>query len=389
MTSLIAIAGSGPAGCGLAHGLVAGGVPADRIVVIDRGSVRSVAAQDSRILALNSGSRRFLTDLGLWADLAADAHPMHRIAISDSSLHADIRTPILGFDPPPDGGPLAHLVPLTAIEHVMREAVIARGIRLIEAEITGFAADIDGLDLAMGREHLRVGLMVAADGARSTIRRLAGIPSHGWAYGQSAITGIVSHSAAHEGEAIQHFLPAGPFALLPLDAGRSSMVWSEKTAFARAVLAMGPAEQREEISRRAAGARGEILAVGTLSSHPLALGLARRFIANRLALVADAAHVVHPLAGQGLNLGFADVETLAGLIVDHLRLGLDPGDPALLEDYQARRRPPAVAMAAATDALNRLLSNDLGPLRLVRDIGIGLVNRSAGIKAWLAARAAG
>lgn len=390
MTQLIAISGAGPAGCSLALALLSGGVSADEILILDRsGTGEAMAGPDSRILAVNAGSRCFLEVLGLWPELAREAHPMQRIALSDSSLHQDIRTPILGFDPAVLGEPMAHLVPLSLLERTIRKAVIAHGIPVSRENLTGYAAEIDGIALHLGSDRKIARLLVGADGARSHVRRLANIAFHGWSYGQAAITGLVTHSAHHHGEAIQHFLPAGPFALLPLDEGRSSMVWSESETFARQVLAMSQAEQCEEIHRRAAGSRGEIISVGALSSHPLSLGLARRFIGTRLALLADAAHVVHPLAGQGLNLGFADAATLAEFIVDQARLGLDVGDPALLEAYQARRRPAAVAMATATDSLNRLFSNDLGPLRVLRDIGVGLVNRSAPLKSWLAVQAAG
>jgi 2-octaprenyl-6-methoxyphenol hydroxylase len=212
---------------------------------------------------------------------------------------------------------------------------------------------------------------------------------HGWGYDQSAIVATTRHSGTHEGEAVQHFLPSGPFAMLPLDEGRSSIVWSEKTAFARAVAGMGREDQAREIGVRAAGWRGEIRAVEGLSTHPLQLGLARRFHKGRIALLADAAHVVHPLAGQGLNLGFEDAATLAEIIIDRLRLGLDPGAPDALESYQSRRRPAAVAMAAVTDGINRLFSNDLGPLRLIRDVGVGIVGRVPGFVAGAMRFAAG
>jgi 2-octaprenyl-6-methoxyphenol hydroxylase len=314
---------------------------------------------------------------------------MRRIALSDSALEARFRPRLLGFDGAEEAAPLAHLVPLGRIQEVLRKACIAAGIALERGRFERYSGDDSGLNARIsGKEH-RAALLVAADGARSPIRLAAGVPVHGWAYGQSAIVATIRHAGTHEGEAIQHFLPAGPFAMLPLDEGRSSIVWSERTGFAREVAAMDRESQRREIALRAAGWRGDILAVEGLSTHPLQLGLARRFFAGRVALLADAAHVVHPLAGQGLNLGFEDAATLAEIIIDRLRLGLDPGAPDALEAYQARRRPAAVAMAMATDGINRLFSSDFAPLRLVRDIGAGFVERLPGVKAEAMRFAAG
>lgn len=387
----VLVAGCGPAGCALALAMVRAGIPPRDVTIVDPASAGVIAPKgpDSRILALNAGSRHLLESLGVWSSLAADAHPMRSVALTDSALNAAIRPVSLGFDMPQDGEPLAHLVPLSRLQSVLLEAVRAAGIPVLAEAIRSFAAETGGVTIETTGDQHRASLLVGADGARSAVRRLAGIPVHGWSYGQTAITAIVTHSGTHHGEGIQHFLPSGPFALLPLGEGQSSMVWSERTAVARRMLAMSPADLRQEIDRRAAGWRGRIEAVGAISSHPLSLGLARRFIGDRLALVADAAHVVHPLAGQGLNLGFGDAAMLAELIVEHRRLGLDPGDPGLLETYQSRRRPAAAAMAAVTEALNRLFSNDLGPLRVLRDAGLQIVGRSEALKRFFRRHAAG
>jgi 2-octaprenyl-6-methoxyphenol hydroxylase len=391
MSSRILIAGFGPAGAAAALALYQAGIPAGDIGIFDPLASREapVDPADSRILALNAGSRRFLEVLGLWPHLAAHAHPMRAVSLSDTGLDEMIRPSSLGFVTDQEGAALAHLVPLGLLQSTLRQAVEATGIALIPETILGFSRTEDTLVLRCSRGEHMASLLIGADGARSAVRRIAGIPSHGWAYGQTAITAIIEHSGPHEGEAIQHFLPSGPFALLPLDEHHSSMVWSERTEIAKRMLALPSLDLRAEIARRAAGWRGEITGVGRVSSHPLSLGIARRFVADRLALVADAAHVVHPLAGQGLNLGFADAATIAELVVEQLRLGLDPGDPALLEAYQAQRRPPALAMAAMTEGLNRLFSNDIGPLRLIRDIGFGLVDRSERLKSVLREQAAG
>jgi 2-octaprenyl-6-methoxyphenol hydroxylase len=391
MTASIVISGFGPAGSATALALHRAGLGARDIAILDPLAGREAPGKgpDSRILALNAGSRLLLETLDIWPLLAPHAHPMRSISVSDTNLEEIVRPASLGFEAAADDQPLAHLVPLGLLQSALRDAVKAAGIPLIAEHGLGLSQEGDAISLRTNRSQYRPALLVAADGARSGIRRLAGIPFHGWTYGQTAITAIIEHSAAHGGEAIQHFLPSGPFALLPLDEHRSSMVWSEKSDKAKRMLALPDSALREEIARRAAGWRGEITGIGPVSSHPLSLGIARRFFANRIALVADAAHVVHPLAGQGLNLGLADAATIAELAVEHLRLGLDPGDPALLESYQAHRRPPAAAMAGLTEGLNRLFSNDFGPLRLIRDIGLGLVNRSDRLRSLLREQAAG
>lgn len=391
MTASIVISGFGPAGAATALAMRQAGVPAEELAVLDASPAQETPNQgpDSRILALNGGSVRFLETLGIWPALAGHAYPMHSIAISDTGLDEIVRPASLGFEAGQDNEPLAHLVPLGLLQSALKDGVRAAGIPVLAEHVLGLSHEGDTLVLRTSRNRYQPALLIAADGARSAIRRSSGIPFHGWAYGQTAITAIVEHSGMHCGEAIQHFLPSGPFALLPLDEHRSSMVWSEKSDVAKRMLALSPPALREEIARHAAGWRGEITRVGPVSSHPLSLGISRRFSADRLALVADAAHVVHPLAGQGLNLGFADAATIAELVVERRRLGLDPGDPALLETYQARRRPPALAMAGVTEALNRLFSNDIGPLRLVRDIGLGLVNRSDRLKDHFRQQAAG
>lgn len=391
MSQRILIAGFGPAGAAIALAMHQAGIPARDIAIVDGMAASDHAAKgpDSRILALNAGSRRFLEALGIWPSLADAAHPMSSIAISNTGLDTAIRPASLGFEAETDGEPLAHLVPLGLLQSHLREAVLAKGIPVLAERIIGLSQTDEEISLRCSGHAYSAKLLVATDGARSVLRRMAGIPFHGWAYGQTAITAIVEHSGAHRGEAVQHFLPSGPFALLPLDEHHSSMVWSESSDIAKRMLALSPDALRSEIARRAAGWRGEIKNIGAVSSHPLSLGISRRFIDRRLALVADAAHVVHPLAGQGLNLGFADAATLAELVIEQKRLGLDPGDPVLLESYQAYRRPPALAMAGLTEGLNRLFSNDIGPLRVLRDVGLGLVNRSKRLKSLFRHQAAG
>jgi 2-octaprenyl-6-methoxyphenol hydroxylase len=236
-------------------------------------------------------------------------------------------------------------------------------------------------------------LLVAADGARSSIREQAGIVTHGWQYGQSGIVTTVRHERDHNGRAEEHFLPAGPFAILPLkrDAAghRSSIVWTEETTEAERIVALDDLGFHAELEKRFGLHLGEIAAVGPRRAFPLGLHVARSFVAERIALVGDAAHVIHPIAGQGLNMGLKDVAALAETIVDAARLGLDPGSPFTLERYQRWRRFDTMAMGVATDGLNRLFSNRSDTLRLMRDVGLGLVDRLPALKDLFIREAAG
>lgn len=390
MQARFVIGGFGAAGASCALALHKGGIPASDILIFDRDiNLERPPGQDARILALNAGSRHFLEALGVWDALAPEAWPMHAMALSDTALEEAIRPAILGMTESDEAQPLSHLVALPALQSALRQACSAAGITVRKGEFRTFSCEAGHILVDVSGEIIKAELLIAADGGASPIRLKAGIATHGWAYGQTAIVATIRHSGRHAGEAIQHFLPSGPFALLPLDEGRSSIVWSEKADIAKDVLAMSAPDRLREIAKRAAGVRGEIEAVEVISAHPLQLKLSRRFYGERVALVADAAHVVHPLAGQGLNLGFEDAAMLAELIVERARLGMDCGMPDLLEEYQQRRRPAAVAMAYATEAINRLFSNDFGPLRVLRDVGLGLVERFPRLKSGIVRAAAG
>src|SRR5262249_19429816 len=232
-------------------------------------------------------------------------------------------------------------------------------------------------------------LLVAADGANSTIRERAGIARHGWSYGQSAIVTTVAHERDHHGRAEEHFLPAGPFAILPLTGRRSSIVWTEETREAQRIVALPDEGFHAELERRFGLPPGDLTVVGPRRALPLGISVARAFIADRLALVGDAAHVIHPVAGQGLNMGLKDVAALAEVVVDAVRLGLDPGSLAGLGRYQRRRRLDTEAMGIATDRLNRLFSNHSDLLRFARDVGLGLVDRLPALKRFFIREVAG
>jgi len=242
--------------------------------------------------------------------------------------------------------------------------------------------------LASGKT-LQAPLLVAADGKRSRIRERAGIKSIGWSYPQVGIVATVAHERPHHGRAVQHFLPAGPFAILPLKGDRSSIVWTEDKVRGQALMAGEEEAFVAELTRRFGHRLGAIALEGPRQSFPLELRIARSFVADRLALIGDAAHAVHPLAGQGLNIGMRDVAALTETIIEALRLGLDFGRSVTLERYQRWRRFDSAFSATVMDGLNRLFSNDNVPLRAIRDVGLGLVDRAPGLKRFLVREAAG
>jgi 2-octaprenyl-6-methoxyphenol hydroxylase len=236
---------------------------------------------------------------------------------------------------------------------------------------------------------IRTRLLVAADGARSRLRERAGIATYGWSYGQSAIATTVTHERSHQGRAEEHFLPSGPFAILPLRHNRSSIVWTERTGEAERIVALPDDDFHHELEKRFGLRLGDIVVSGPRRAYPLGLWVARSFIADRLALVGDAAHVVHPIAGQGLNMGLRDVAALAEAVVDAVRAGLDPGDATVLERYQRWRRFDTMTMCVSTDGLNRLFTNPSDAVRLARDLGLGLVDRFPALKRLFIREAAG
>ncbi len=360
-----------------------------RVALVDR---RPFAVpDDKRAFALSAGVRRVLETLGVWSHMVAEAQPIRAMKITDSGS-GDISRPVfLSFegDVAP-GEPYAHMTPNRVLTRVLLEAVQDRVKFVAPVEVTGYAADaaLASLSLKDGRT-LRAPVIVAADGGMSALRGMAGIGVVSRDYKQSGIVTTITHELPHEGTAYEHFRPAGPFASLPLPGSRSSLVWTEATAEAARLKSLPLDEVAALIEAVMGSTLGRITVEESLQSFPLRLQLAREFVAPRLALIGDAAHVIHPLAGQGLNLGLKDVAALAETLVDAMRLGVDHGAPAVLVRYQQWRRFDTAMMAAVTDNLNRLFSNDVPPVRALRDIGLGIVDRMAPAKDALIARAAG
>jgi 2-octaprenyl-6-methoxyphenol hydroxylase len=390
----VLIAGGGVAGLALAVALRQGLGGGFSVMVVD--PTLDKTPSDPRASALVAAAQRLFEAIGVWDRIAGEAQPILDMVVTDSRLTDVVRSVFLTFDGDVEPGqPFAHMVengPLNAaLLAKARESGVVLRPDSLAASATEFKSPADAdLSVALsGGERMRTRLLVAADGARSGIRDRAGIPTRGWAYGQSAIVATVAHERDHGGRAEEHFLPAGPFAILPLKHCRSSIVWTEHEAEATRILTLPERDFHAELERRFGLHLGEIEVVGPRRAYPIGLWIARDFIGPRLALIGDAAHVIHPIAGQGLNMGLKDVAALAETIVDAARLGLDPGSAAVLERYQRWRRFDTMAMGVATDGLNRLFSNRSGVLRLARDLGLGLVDRLPGLKQLFIREAAG
>jgi 2-octaprenyl-6-methoxyphenol hydroxylase len=391
----ILIAGGGIAGLSLALALKQALGVALEVTVCDPALERD-AGGDQRAYAVAAGARRMLQALGVWNAVAARAQPILDMVITDSRLGDPVRPVFLTFGGEVEPGePFAHMVESGALMAaltaecrrlgVVLRPVGARAFRRVDEAIAVELADHCVVDAA---------LLVAADGGRSRLREEAGIAWVGWSYPQSGIVATVAHERDHEGRAVEHFLPSGPFAILPLPPGgrlgfRSSIVWTERNDGVSHLLALDPEDAIAEVERRFGLQLGRITLETPLQAFPLSFGIARRFVAERMALLGDAAHVIHPIAGQGLNLGLKDVAALAETIVDAARLGLDPGAADVLAIYERARRFDTVSMGAVTDGLNRLFSNDVLPVRLIRDLGLGLVDRMPGLKRLFMREAAG
>jgi 2-octaprenyl-6-methoxyphenol hydroxylase len=369
---------------GLLLGSACAGAGLD-VAVADRQDPRTMLGEafDGRSSAIAYGSRRVLDALGLWPEIAGEAEPILEIRVADDGsplfLHYDHRDL-------EDPTPLGYIV-----ENRVLRRMLIQHIRSLESLSFLAPLDVTAVEtssfkavatLSDGRQ-IAARLIAAADGQESRLRRTAGIHTIERRYRQTGIVTTVRHEQPHCGIAVEHFLPAGPFAILPMTGNRSSIVWTEQAELAARLAALPDAAFAAEIAARFGDFLGAVEPIGPRWTYPLGLMLAERYVAERLALVGEAAHVVHPIAGQGLNLGIRDVATLAELVIDRRRLGLDIGDPEVLGHYQRWRRLDTLALAAVTDGLNRLFSNEFPPLRLARDLGLAAVHRLPPLKRLL------
>ena len=386
----IVIGGGAFAGLGLALALRQGLGPEIPIVVADPAFAMK-PSRDPRASAIVAACRRLFEVIGVWDDVAPTAQPILDMVVTDSRLEDATRPVFLTFGGEVEPGePFAHMVENRLLINALVTRAEAEGIELNAVAVSAYDLDGEGtrVTLSDGRV-IDASLLVAADGAKSKLRERAGIATHGWDYDQSGIVVTVGHERDHQGRAEEHFLPAGPFAILPLKGNRSSLVWTESRRDAARIIELPEAEFQAELETRFGLHLGEVKALDKPRAFPLGYFVARSFIADRLALVGDAAHVIHPIAGQGLNMGLKDAAALAEVIVDAARLGIDPGQADVLERYQRWRRFDTVAMGVATNSLNMLFSNKSTLLRTVRDIGLGLVDRVPPLKSAFIRQAAG
>jgi 2-octaprenyl-6-methoxyphenol hydroxylase len=389
-TPEIVIAGGGFAGLALALALKQG-LPEAAITVGDP-ALAGPAAPDGRASAFAAAARRMLEALGVWPRLDAAAQPILDMVISDGRPRDAVRPTLLTFAGEVEPGePFAHMIENRLVLDALAAACREAGVALVPSAVRR-ATEQPGericADFADGRS-VKAHLVAAADGGRSHLRERAGIAIHARDYRQSGIVATLGLEFDHDGRAEEHFLPAGPFAFLPLTGRRASIVWTEDRGAAERYCRLEPELFLEEVTRRLGHQYGALALIDPPRAFPLRLMVARTFVKGRLALVGDAAHVIHPVAGQGLNLGFRDVAALAESVVDAARLGFDVGGPTVLERYERWRRFDTLTMAAATDGLNRLFSNDAAPVRTVRDIGLGVVERMPGLKRLFIRAAAG
>ncbi len=417
MEAEVLIVGGGMGGLTLGAALAGAGV---EVVVLDHGdpAAQRDAAFDGRASAIARGSQQALAGIGLWPRLEDQAEPILDIRVSDGRVGRRASPLFLHYDHREvDGAPLGYIVEncwirtalhahAAGLSHLRllapcRLESLERGAERVEARLAG------------GR-RITAKLAVSAEGRAASLREAAGIRTTHWTYPQTGIVCTVAHEAPHRGVAHETFLPSGPFAMLPMTDGedgqgpghrgsgrrgsgpgsnlalhRSSIVWTERRALAPAMMALDDVAFSAEIARRFGDSLGSLRAIGGRWAYPLSLLLAERAVDHRLALVGDAAHAIHPIAGQGLNMGLRDLAALAEVLVDARRLGLDPGAADVLARYQRWRRLDNLLLVAATDGLNRLFSNDSALLRLVRDLGLAAVQRAPPLKRFFMRHAIG
>lgn len=382
----VLIIGGGMIGLSQALALAGAGL---RTVVVERQTAAALTASehDGRVSTLSYGSAALFGQIGAWQHMADYAEPIAEIRVADNGAPL-----FLHFDHREVGDrPFGFTVENRHIRLALHEALAGtEGIDLIApGELLDLERNQGGVraELADGRV-IRAALAVGAEGRQSPLREAAGIRCLSWQYDQTAIVTTVRHEGGHGGIAAELFLPAGPFALLPMRGNRSALIWTEKGADVPALLALDDDAFNAEIMARAGDHWGRIECDAPRWSYPLGLQNAERYIDTRLALIGDAAHGMHPVAGQGLNLGLRDVAALAEVLVDNARLGLDLGGGEALRRYQQWRRFDALTMLMMTDGLVRLFSNDITPVRLARVLGLGLVNRIGPAKRFFERHAA-
>ena len=387
----IVIAGGGLNGTSLALALASAGLS---VTLVDPQPVQTRASTDfdGRGYALSIASMRVLKALGVWHGIADKSQPILDIKVTDGRAGEGPSPLMLAFDHAEiEEGPMGHMIEDRHLRPALLAAVSEAGImELNGTSVVDQSHDANGMTVALSDgSSLRTRLLIGCDGKTSSVAERAGIKRTGWQYNQTALVCAIEHERPHNGTAHQFFMPAGPLAILPIVGNRSSIVWTEETTRATQIQSLDDEAYLEVLRPRFGDFLGEIALAGKRFSYPLALSLARDFVAERVALVGDAAHAVHPIAGQGLNAGLKDVAALAEVLADAIRRGEDIGRPDVLERYRQWRRFDVMTLAIATDGFNRLFSNDNTFLRTIRDLGLGAANALPGLRRGLIREAAG
>ncbi len=388
----IAIVGGGFNGPALALAAAQVGL---RVIVLDATShkPRKNAKFDGRAYALALASKRLMAAVGVWENVAQDAEPMLNIRVSDGHAGVGASPFFMDFDHAElEEGPMGYMVEDRHLRYALQAAMQTSP--LIEyrlaTRVTGQSTGPEGVTLSLANnQKITTRLLVGADGRQSGTAARAGITYTGWQYGQTALVCAVEHDRPHGGVAHQFFMPAGPMAVLPLSARRSTVVWSEKTDSAAVIKTLDDAAFLDVLRPRFGDFLGDIALTGGRFSYPLGMMIAKSYIAPNVALIGDAAHGVHPIAGQGLNAGLRDVAALIQVLSEAKQRGEDFASQPVLARYQLWRRFDATALAVATDGFNRLFSNDNPILRLGRDLGMGMLNAMPKVRRGILREAAG
>ena len=385
----LAVVGGGLTG--LAMATAAAGAGAE-VLLIDPVPLPDTVAPpfDGRVIAIARGSRYLLEGIGVWPALAEAAQPIADIEVGEHAsrftVHYDHRE--VGREP------LGHIVE----NRLIRAGLLARAQALsgdtltlaVPDKVEGFDRRPDGVTLRLAEAgQVDARLVIGADGRNSICRKEAGIGVMNWPYGQTGIVATIAHQKPHHGLAVERFFPSGPLAILPMKGKQSSIVWAAEDDLAASLIALDDEAFMGELEERFDARLGKIALVGKRFHYPLTMAQADRYTEERLALIGDAARAIHPIAGQGWNLALRDVAALAELTVEALRLGLDPGSPSVLRRYERWRRFDSLALIAITDGLNRLFANDIPPVRLIRDLGLGMVERTQPLKRFFMHHAMG
>lgn len=392
----IVICGGSFVGLALARALSAMAPGIYKIAVVEQRPLMQPAerAADGRTVALTASVKAMLDAIGVWHALADKAQPVLRVELTDSALEAPARPSLIGLDSSeaPGGEPTAYIVENADLLPALLASL--QGL----PDVTFFAPDsVASFETREGEVAVTLGsgltlsakLLAAADGRKSRLAEMAGIQTTAWPSNKVGIVATVGIEHPHNGTAWQHFLPAGPFAILPMTGNRVSVVWTEHADAASEILAQDRETFVAELSRRFGHELGVLTLLSEPTAYPLTMTLARDYVRPRLALIGDAAHGLHWIAGQGLNHGLKDVAALAETLIDASRLGLDIGALSVLKRYERWRRFDSVTSAASAVALNTLFSNDSAALRMLRSTGLRTVDRLGRLKTFFMQEAAG